>query len=171
MAAVVQPELSQWLEASFEQLGATTLGYLKTMLRDEHSAEDVLQNVFMRLWKYKQKHHTIENLHALVFTIARREALRELQSRKFRHLQLVTAEKRVFEISDKNCINPAEALSLEEAVMSLPEQQREVLYLKIYGQLTFQEIGHTLEISTNTAASRYRYALEKIRSLLGAKHE
>ena len=46
------------------------------------------------------------------------------------------------------------------------QDQQEVVVLKIWGELTFQEIADTLDISGNTAASRYRYALEKLRDLL-----
>jgi RNA polymerase sigma-70 factor (ECF subfamily) len=48
----------------------------------------------------------------------------------------------------------------------LPDEQREVLVLKIWNDLTFAEIGSVLEISQNTAASRYRYALGALRKTL-----
>ena len=54
-------------------------------------------------------------------------------------------------------------------VARLPQEQREVVALKIDGGLTFAEIGEALSISANTAASRYRYALEKLRDSLGGK--
>ena len=53
------------------------------------------------------------------------------------------------------------------ALARLPEDQREVLALKTEGELTFEEIGLVLGIPANTAASRYRYALEKLRAALG----
>jgi RNA polymerase sigma-70 factor (ECF subfamily) len=48
----------------------------------------------------------------------------------------------------------------------LPPKQREVIAMKIDGELTFAEIGAVLGVSANTAASRYRYALEKLRRSL-----
>ena len=45
----------------------------------------------------------------------------------------------------------------------LPVEQREVIVLKIWHRLTFEEIGGLLEISPNTAAGRYRYGLQKIK--------
>jgi RNA polymerase sigma-70 factor (ECF subfamily) len=48
----------------------------------------------------------------------------------------------------------------------LPPEQREVVSYRLAGELTFAQIGQALEISTQTAASRYRYALEKLRLLL-----
>jgi RNA polymerase sigma-70 factor, ECF subfamily len=48
----------------------------------------------------------------------------------------------------------------------LPRDQREVLVMKIWNELTFAEIGETLGISQNTAASRYRYALASLKKVL-----
>lgn len=54
----------------------------------------------------------------------------------------------------------------------LPVEQREVIVLKIWHHYTFEEIGEVLEVSPNTAAGRYRYGLQKIRSCLeGVSYE
>jgi RNA polymerase sigma-70 factor (ECF subfamily) len=57
---------------------------------------------------------------------------------------------------------------IEDALRLLPTEQREVLMLKIWGELTFEQIGETLELSPNTAASRYRYALAALRQHLAS---
>jgi RNA polymerase sigma-70 factor (ECF subfamily) len=48
------------------------------------------------------------------------------------------------------------------ALRTLPREQREIVVLKIWGGQTFREIGVTLDIPQNTAASRYRYALKAL---------
>jgi len=53
--------------------------------------------------------------------------------------------------------------ALMRAVERLPDQQKEVVTLKIWGELTFDEIARTLDESLNTVASRYRYALQKLK--------
>ena len=58
--------------------------------------------------------------------------------------------------------------AIEAALRQLPAEQRDVLTLKIWGELTFEQIGAQLEISPNTAASRYRYALTALREMLTA---
>jgi RNA polymerase sigma-70 factor (ECF subfamily) len=59
---------------------------------------------------------------------------------------------------------------IEKAIQSLPDYYKEVIILKIWGDLTFEQIAETLDIPMNTAASRYRYALERLRrSLTPAK--
>ncbi len=57
------------------------------------------------------------------------------------------------------------AALIQNALRKLPDIYREVLSLKLWGGLTFAEIAQTLNIPANTAASRYRYALEELRKL------
>ena len=55
---------------------------------------------------------------------------------------------------------------LQSIIRSLPEDQQEVLLLKIWGSLTFKTIAEILGVSANTVASRYRYALDKVKTSL-----
>jgi RNA polymerase sigma-70 factor (ECF subfamily) len=64
---------------------------------------------------------------------------------------------------DKTIEEDERAAQIEEALKTLPDYYKEVILLKIWGDLTFEEIAETLDIPMNTAASRYRYALEKLR--------
>jgi RNA polymerase sigma-70 factor (ECF subfamily) len=63
---------------------------------------------------------------------------------------------------DPGVENDEEAVILRTAVESLSEKLREVVAMKIWGGLTFAQIADVLKISQNTAASRYRYALEQL---------
>jgi DNA-directed RNA polymerase specialized sigma24 family protein len=58
---------------------------------------------------------------------------------------------------------PAERQAMQ-ALANLPQDQREVIVLKIWHEYTFEEIGNLLSISPNTAAGRYRYGLQKIKT-------
>lgn len=61
------------------------------------------------------------------------------------------------------------AAAIESALMALPDEQREVLVLHLQGWMTFRQIAELREISVNTAVSRYRYGLQKVRSALEEK--
>jgi RNA polymerase sigma-70 factor (ECF subfamily) len=63
---------------------------------------------------------------------------------------------------------PSLALLLKRAG-DLPAEQREAVYLKIFDGLTFKEIGSVCGVTANTAASRYRYGIEKLREAVGGK--
>lgn len=64
---------------------------------------------------------------------------------------------------------PEERLALERALRTLPPEQREVVHLKAFEGLTFQEIATLTTESINTVASRYRYAMEKLRDQFGVR--
>jgi RNA polymerase sigma-70 factor (ECF subfamily) len=54
-----------------------------------------------------------------------------------------------------------------QAIQGLPPEQREVVILKVYEQMTFLEIARVVKASANTVASRYRYAMKRLRDMLG----
>jgi RNA polymerase sigma-70 factor (ECF subfamily) len=57
-------------------------------------------------------------------------------------------------------------LTLQSALAALPTEQREITVLRVWGELTLEEAAAVLDISPNTAASRYRYALAKLKKQL-----
>ena len=69
------------------------------------------------------------------------------------------------------CIRDRRKQALLRAVERLPDQQKEVVILKIWGELTFDEIARTLDESLNTVASRYRYALQKLKNIVPEEME
>ena len=65
--------------------------------------------------------------------------------------------------------NLDEVLNLQQALRDLPEEQRETVFLKVWSGLTLLEISEITQTPLNTVASRYRYALEKLRERLGKR--
>lgn len=103
----------------------------------------------------------------LMLTSVRRSALDLLRRRARRERR----EQEHVDIAAESWFEPNpecddRANHLEEAVVQLPSEQREVLVLKIWGGLTFAEIADRLDLSPHTAASRYRYALGALRQKL-----
>jgi RNA polymerase sigma-70 factor (ECF subfamily) len=131
-----------------------------------HDAEDAVQDVFVGVVCARTSLPKVDDLRAYLFAALRRAALRRTAARRERSLspeELITLST-----PQTKSANSEEALRLERALRTLPAEQREVVALKIDGGLTFAEIAVVLGISPNTAASRYRYALEKLRAALEA---
>ncbi len=126
------------------------------------TAEDAVQDVFTGLFRGRRGLIRVERLDAYLFA-----ALRHAVARR-------AGRERATASTDAGAPLPAapapaasgETSRLEEALRRLPPDQREVVSLKVDAALTFEAIGETLGISANTAASRYRYALEKLRSAM-----
>jgi RNA polymerase sigma-70 factor (ECF subfamily) len=153
-------------KAWFAENGARLRLIARQWTRSDADADDVLQEAFIRFWKNQR--HLPGNPNALVVTSIRRTALdfyRRTDRRSLRE-QTVSAE------NDTTWFEPESdprLQALTESLPQLPEEQREVVVLKIWGDLTFDEIGEQLSISPNTAASRWRYAMEALRKLITAR--
>jgi RNA polymerase sigma-70 factor (ECF subfamily) len=148
----------------YEQYGPRLYRYALLILADAAGAEDVVQDAFCRLAAAKQRATDAATLPYLT-AIVRNECYSRLRRR--RRSPVVAAEPLLEPVAP--AANEDERLQLEEALRALPPEQREVVYLKVYEGLTFQEIGERCGVSVNTAASRYRYGLEAMRRLLEAE--
>ena len=140
----------------FSELAPGLVLFARQFARTSADAEDIVQDAFVRFWR---KEHSIEN-RALLFATVRSVALDLLRrdARRARReanaaLEMEQSTLPQFDFDDGSQRDLAAAVDL------LPVEQREVLVMKIWNELTFAEIGQALGISQNTAASRYRYAL------------
>ncbi|MDR1498560.1 MAG: sigma-70 family RNA polymerase sigma factor [Puniceicoccales bacterium] len=155
---------SDWREW-FARNGARFLLCARQWTRSQADAEDVLQEAFVRFWRHQR--HLPGDPAALLVTSIRRAALdlvrRETRRTNREQSSLVLDGEPIswFEPAD----NAADQL-LQDALERLPDAQRQVVALKIWGGLTFDEIARQLDCSLNTAASRYRYALARLRETL-----
>jgi RNA polymerase sigma-70 factor (ECF subfamily) len=132
-------------------------------------AEDVVQDAFVRFWR-RQRGLPGEPM-ALLLTSIRRAALDSARRRSRRTARETQAgdDGALFEpLFEPGSVGYDRQSAIEGALERLPPDQREVLALKIWGDLTFSEIAQHLEIPSNTAASRYRYALASLRRELTA---
>jgi RNA polymerase sigma-70 factor, ECF subfamily len=147
----------------FSELAPGLLLFARQWTRSAADAEDIVQEAFVKFWR---RNHQINN-RALLYATVRSIALDFIRRDKRR----ARREATVFAGSDPT-VEPQfewedEAQSaLAAAVSCLPQDQREVLVLKIWNELTFSEIAGALGISQNTAASRYRYALAHLKKSL-----
>ncbi|HVX85258.1 MAG TPA: sigma-70 family RNA polymerase sigma factor [Phycisphaerae bacterium] len=128
-------------------------------LSDPHLAEDAVQQGFIHFWQSRRR---AADPAAYLFTCVRNAALalrRSARTRR-RHESALPPPPLFLLPPD----DPHE--SLHHALAHLPPEQREVLLLKIWSSLTFAQIAAALAIPLNTAASRYRYALDHLHTLL-----
>ncbi len=151
----------EWLAAH----GPRLLLFARGWSPSREDAEDLVQEAVVRLWNlHQEKGGGVPDL-PLAFSTIRFCGLNLHRSESRRRKR----EESIIYLNDFQDVwlDPAleddeEALMLREAVQALSPKLREVITLKIWGGLTFAGISEALAISQNTAASRYRYALEQL---------
>lgn len=158
------------LEEIYDRFGEKVYHYLALKLGSIEDAEDVLQQTFCRLARYSVRWTFVRNPHAFVFTAARNEANRFLvrqRGRRSRDLLSAAQEGTPAFVAAQD--PDASTALLARSLAGLPDEQKEVVILKVYQDLSFREIADVCGVSVNTAASRYRYGLEKLRAAVEGK--
>jgi RNA polymerase sigma-70 factor (ECF subfamily) len=129
-------------------------------------ADDLLQETFVRLARSRKKLRNVENLTAYVFTIARHQAAR-LQKRRATEARVLAARPLAEPADTTAACEAAELVAW--ALEKLPSEQREIVELKAYAELTLREIAEVTALPAGTVATRYRTALAKLRDWLTRK--
>ncbi|MBI5771613.1 MAG: sigma-70 family RNA polymerase sigma factor [Verrucomicrobia bacterium] len=151
----------------FQLYGPKLLLCARQWTRTLADAEDVVQDAFVRFWRHQRE--LPGDPMALLVTSVRRAAFdraRRDQRRTAREERAFGGEDTVASVFEPSLDGDDRREAIEAALLRLPAEQREVLVLKIWGELTFEEIALQLDLPPNTAASRYRYALAALRKQL-----
>jgi RNA polymerase sigma-70 factor, ECF subfamily len=160
----VQPSRTDLTEIDglYRQHGAALLLFAASMTGERGRAEDAVHEVFLRLLDHGGLRHVVDSK-AYLFACVRNTVLND---NKIRQRSVALEDDSAwFAPPDQDY---AEERNLRQALRALPEDQRQVTILHVWGELTFSQIAEILSISPNTAASRYRYALAKLREAMSA---
>lgn len=176
-------ELMQRLEfrdlAAFRTLFARygNLVYSTTyrVLRDPHLAEDMVQEIFLRLWRKPESYTPSRGRFATWLTsVSRNRAVDEVRSRnrRYRH-ETASPEQREREVPAPDTEDPAFSAELADqrriiltALSNLPDEQRKTIELAYFGGFTQQEIAEMLDQPLGTVKTRIRLGMQKLRSAL-----
>lgn len=153
------------VESLYRQHGSALLLFAMAITGERSRAQDALHQVFLKLLGDDKVRQAVD-MKAYLFTCVRNAALNEAKVRQ-RNVAL-DDESAWFEPVDRDY---AAEFKLRRALRGLPDDQQQVIILHIWGELTFAQTAETLDISPNTAASRYRYALAKLRETMCSKED
>lgn len=146
----------------YEAQATQLLLYGRALGLSHNEAEDVLQDTFVALMRLAAEPEKPVNYCIRSFRNRALNYRRGLWRRLARELE----SKAWFE---RGAQETPQELAAMRCLSQLPPEQREVIVLKIWSQLTFEAIAELLEISPNTVAGRYRYGIQKIRACLSAQ--
>ena len=165
--------------ALVEKYKQPVMNFVFRTLRDETEAEDLAQNVFLQVYKSRDRYERTAKFSTWLFTIARNLCLNEIR-RRSRHpaesLEETSAEsedqpQRQYE--DKKVFLPAEnvlhselAAKIEEALAELPENQRTAILLCRQDELSYEEIAKVLDCSLSATKSLIHRGRETLKEKL-----
>ena len=161
------------LERIYDEHAQALFAFLLNFTRDENDTRDVLQEIFTRLAREPGLLRGARDERAFLIRLAHNAAIDFMRRRGTRqkyHEQFGEEELSIF-AADENPDVAAFRESLSRALAELPEDQRAVVHLKLWENLTFEQIATALNIPPNTAASRYRYGIDKMRERLRPIYE
>ena len=132
------------------------------------NASDLIQEVFLRLVRDRNAFQSIDNPVAFAFHVARNEANRWLSRsiRKRENFRLIASDL-FCEVAPNQSMSTDLCDALTNAIVCLPDEQREVVILKVYSEFTFREIAEITSTPQGTVATRYRLGIEKLKEILG----
>lgn len=147
-------------------------------IRNSQQADEVFQEVFLKVCKNRDQFREAVSFKSWMVTICRNTCIDHIRHQKRTLVtdSLDSADGEDRSLSEQvpgNQPSPLETLTLAiedealaELLDKLPLEQRETFQLKVAGEMTFEEIGAAMKCSVNTAKSRYRYALDALRTLV-----
>ena len=166
---MASPDIAELYDSQAQALFA----FLLNFTRNEADSRDVLQEVFVKLARQPETLRQAREVRPFLIRLAHNLAVdlgRRRQARDKYHVAAGLEQVELF-VPPVTADEEAFRRELSIALGELPPDQRPVVHLKLWEGLTFDQIGEALRISLNTAASRYRYGLDKLRDRLRPLYE
>jgi len=141
------------------------------LLNDVSTAEDIVHDVFVSFAQSAGKLKLKGNLKAFLATCVVNRVRDRIRTRQRQPAPLDEANSICSKANgpELSAVCSEELQKLSRAMAQLPYEQKEVIMLHVYGGLMFKHIAKSQQVSINTVQSRYRYALDKLRSLLNSE--
>ena len=143
--------------------------HIRYMLKNHEDTDDVLQNVFIKIYKNIKKFKGDSRLYSWMYRIARNESLTFLKKRS-KILKISSEELQNYIVdnleSDVYFEGDEIQLKLQKAISTLPEKQREVFQLRYFEEMKYQEMSKLLQTSESALKSNYHHASKKVEEYL-----
>ncbi|MEO6230013.1 MAG: sigma-70 family RNA polymerase sigma factor [Ferruginibacter sp.] len=139
--------------------------HIRRMVVDHDDANDVLQNMFIKVWKGLENFREDSQLYTWMYRIATNECLTFIEQQKKRSSVSLSNEDNGLANqlkADKNFDSSKVEWKLQLAMQQLPEKQRAVFNLRYYDEMPYEEMSRVLETSEGALKASYHHAVKKI---------
>jgi RNA polymerase sigma-70 factor (ECF subfamily) len=179
---MIEDELLKWrfkrgskdaLQRIYEKYLNRLLTLAMALLNDASAAEDVVHDVFVSFAESAEDFKVRGNLGSYLTTCVMNRVRDRIRANKRRPVRLDESESISSDLSgpDHSITCSEESQRLNRVIAQLPEEQRDVIVLRLKGEMKFREIAKLHGVSVNTIQGRYRYGLNKLRSTLNGEVE
>jgi len=164
---------SDALSRIYEKYKSDLFSLANSLLHDLNAAEDVVHDVFVTFAQSADEFQLTGSLKGYLLTCVANLSRDRVRARKREPVGMNKTDMTIpdYKIPSHALISAEQLHRLREAIAKIPYEQREVVILHLQGRRTFRQIAESQGITVSTVQSRYRYGLEKLRSLLNGEAE
>ena len=164
---------SDALSRIYEKYKSDLFSLANSLLQDLNAAEDVVHDVFVTFAKSADQFQLTGSLKGYLLTCVANLSRDRVRARRRSPIGMNKTYLAIpdYKMPSQALISAEESCRLREAIAKVPYEQREVVILHLQGRRTFRQIAELQGIPIGTIQSRYRYGLEKLRSLLDGEVE
>lgn len=163
----------QLRDASFTQLvnkyQERLYWHIRRMVVEHEDANDILQNVFIKVWKNLAEFREESNLYTWLYRIGTNEALTWIEQQKKRTSVSISGNEDLFseKLQAQKDFDPSKIeWKLQQAVQTLPEKQRVVFNLRYFDEMPYEEMSGVLGTSVGALKASYHHAVKKVQSFI-----
>ena len=143
--------------------------HIRRMVVEHEDANDILQNVFIKVWKHLGDFREESNLYTWLYRIGTNEALTWIEQQKRRSSVSMSDDEGMFadKLAAQKDFDPSKIeWKLQQAIQALPEKQRIVFNLRYYDEMPYEKMAGVLETSVGALKASYHHAVKKVEAFL-----
>ena len=156
-------------------LGQPLYRFAAGLLKDSHEAEDVVQDIFLKLWSMRDKMEEIKNISAFAYTMTRNVCLDKLKSKRIKYYDNALPGIPEPSVNDPD---PGSVVDMKDSadrvkvlISNLPEQQKAIIHLRDIDGYSYEEISEIMNMEINTIRVALSRARRFVRESLIKTHE
>lgn len=145
--------------------------HIRKMVIDHEDSDDIMQEVFIKVWKNLDKFREDSSIYTWVYRIATNECLGFLKKKKrrfFLPIHDITSELSEKLSSNQNVLLDGDAIEirLQKALLALPDKQRIVFNMRYFDEMSFADIAEVTQTSVGALKASYHHAAKKVENLV-----
>jgi RNA polymerase sigma factor (sigma-70 family) len=151
-------------------LGQNLYRFASSLLKDSHEAEDVVQDIFLKLWNMRNRMEEIKNINAFTYKMTRNICLDKLKGRRMQYYDVPgkgIPEPEVIDPDPQSMVEMRDsAEKVKDLISNLPEQQKAVIHMRDIDGYSYEEISEIMSMEINAIRVTLSRARRSVRESL-----